>query len=293
MTILDLLQDKRYKKKAILEKLICHRLDLTKEGLFIDGEKEVDEASAVWIDESYQQYTVEKKPLEYILWYVEFSGIRFKVNNTTLIPRPETEYMIEAVREYIWEKKTDLWFNLVDIGTWCWVLGLANTYHHWADLMQVVLSELNEETLEVAKSNYASLFADRDHPEVQFLASDLCQHEVVQNILKETNTPSLLVANLPYIPDELFDTNTDETVQKREPRMAFVWWDDGCDLYRRMFDQIIVAKKQEKNAALTTMFLEMMTWQADVLRQEYPQWTFDEVKTFHFNIRIVRVEVGS
>lgn len=39
------------------------------------------------------------------------------------------------------------------------------------------------------------------------------------------------------------------------------------------------------------MFLEMMTWQVDVLRKEYPQFVYEEVKTFHFNIRILKVIV--
>ncbi|MEI6672406.1 MAG: hypothetical protein WCL02_03455 [bacterium] len=56
------------------------------------------------------------------------------------------------------------------------------------------------------------------------------------------------------------------------------------EYYRKMFQQLFVMKTQN-----IIMFLEMMTWQVDVLRQEFDdRIQFEEVKTFHFNIRIVK-----
>ena len=70
--------------------------------------------------------------------------------------------------------------------------------------------------------------------------------------------------------------------------MAFIWGDDGNDLYRVMFDQLL---EHTPNAEVT-MFLEMMTRQVEILRQEYKeQLRFEEVKTFHFNIRIVKASI--
>jgi archaellum component FlaC len=60
------------------------------------------------------------------------------------------------------------------------------------------------------------------------------------------------------------------------------------DLYRAMFRQL---EELTKNVKWLTMFLEMMTWQIDILREEF--WAimdFEEVKTFHFNIRIVKAQ---
>jgi dihydroorotase len=70
--------------------------------------------------------------------------------------------------------------------------------------------------------------------------------------------------------------------------MAFVGGDDGLDLYRHMFDQII-EYNQEAQLPIT-MYLEMMTRQLDILAKEYSDhFTFWEVKTFHANIRILKV----
>lgn len=101
-----------------------------------------------------------------------------------------------------------------------------------------------------------------------------------------------IVANLPYIPDETFDTQTDSRVHDNEPRMAFVGGDDGLDLYRRMFKQVQEVSKVERGKkGNLVMFLEMMTWQVDILRKEFDWLEFEEVKTFHFQIRIVKATV--
>ena len=98
----------------------------------------------------------------------------------------------------------------------------------------------------------------------------------------------MILANLPYIPDETFDTNPDQSI-KFEPRVAFVGGDDGLDLYRIMFQQIKELDKRITIKQALTMFLEMMTWQVDILRHEFEWLLFEEIKTFHFQIRIVKV----
>jgi len=304
MNIESLLSSSKYPKKVILEKLIINRLSLTKEDLFVQTEREINSEDLSWIQDGYHQYTIDKKPLEYILWYVEFAGIRYMVTPDTLIPRPETEYMIEAVNEYIQgDKQTELppvkgvelgkssegglsKYNVLDIGTWCWVLWLSVLYHNSPHITKILLSEVVPETLDVAKKNGQRLFSEDKATlsRISYLQSNLLDHPEISDILL-SDDPTILVANLPYIPEWLFDNNTDEWIKKREPKMAFVWGDDGLDLYRIMFDQLLALG----SSSHPTMFLEMMTRQCDILRQEYEgKFEFEEVKTFHFNIRILK-----
>ena len=118
---------------------------------------------------------------------------------------------------------------------------------------------------------------------------------------------------MPYIPDETFDTNPDLSI-KYEPRVAFVGGDDGLDLYRVMFNQVESRMFKAESGKLQavsdtyiehsdlkleayslklsiTMFLEMMTWQVDILRKEFEWLEFEEIATFHFQIRIVKATV--
>jgi len=392
MTIIELLSSPNFPNKAILEKLVRHSTQLSKEQLFTASDQELNDEQLQRITQGYHAYVDEKQPLEYILGYVEFAGLKFQVTPATLIPRPETEYMIEAVREHIIspsytneknpsspplsgevpnvmrgrgqkfnynsklkEKAKDLrknmtnaekelWykflranetkryrqrpidnyivdfycpsaqlvieidgdthytdqakihdekrtkqlesyglriirftntqvyenlddvctqiqkhldnktkkFHLLDIGTGCGVLGLSVLKHHPDSFDQVILSEYSPAALEIAKQNHHQLFSQFSNlkSQISFVQADLLDHPKINEILK-SETPTILVANLPYIPEKLFDDNTDETVKKWEPKMAFVGGEDGLDLYRIMLDQLLAIKKE--NSPLTPL----------------------------------------
>ena len=100
-TIGSLLQDPKYTEKFVLQKLLCLFLGCTREELRTGVERQVDDEMVQKIMSAYDDYVVKKKPLEYVLGHVDFFGNEFIVNEATLIPRPETEYMIMAVKEYV------------------------------------------------------------------------------------------------------------------------------------------------------------------------------------------------
>ena len=285
MKLQQLLQDPNYKKKFVLEKLLCHFLSKTREELWIQGDIEIAGDTLEKIQKAYREYVEEEKPLEYILGYVEFFGVRFWVNEYTLIPRPETEYMISALTEYL-QGSQDSNFVLLDIGTGSGVLGCSVLLQNQDKISQVFMSDISADALYVAKRNYDDLIDASKH-EMRMIQSDLCAFlESYPEVIEGRNI--VMTANLPYIPDQTFDDNSPANVQKREPRFAFVGGDDGLDLYRKMFAQL---KKFIVWKAELIMFLEMMTWQVDILRKEFWQeMEFEEVKTFHFNIRIVKAK---
>ena len=285
MKLQQLLQDPNYKKKFVLEKLLCHFLTKTREELWIQGDIEIAGDTLEKIQKAYREYVEEEKPLEYILGYVEFFGVRFWVNEYTLIPRPETEYMISALTEYL-QGSQDSNFVLLDIGTGSGVLGCSVLLQNQDKISQVFMSDISADALYVAKRNYDDLIDASKH-EMRMIQSDLCAFlESYLEVIEGRNI--VMTANLPYIPDQTFDDNSPANVQKREPRFAFVGGDDGLDLYRKMFAQL---KKFVVWKAELTMFLEMMTWQVDILRKEFwEEMEFEEVKTFHFNIRIVKAK---
>ena len=283
-------------------------------------DKEISDEIIQKILVAYKSYVEDKKPLEYILWHVDFFWKEFYVNEATLIPRPETEYMITAVTEFIksstlkgtpsFEGKEDKieWNNnlLLDIGTGCGVLWISVLLQNPGYFAEAILCDYFANALEVAKINYQKLVIDQWKMnnekwimKVSFLQSDLLEflksstlkgtpsfvHGIPFGQIKEVLARNvILVANLPYIPEETFELNAADNVKKREPKPAFVGGDDGLIYYRKMFEQLLELKLNNLN-----MFLEMMTWQVDVLRQEFgDRFEFEEVKTFHFNIRIVK-----
>ncbi len=287
-TISDFFQNPEYQKKFILEKLMQEFTGYTREELRTHDQETLSEDQTAKIKKAYQDYVIEKKPLEYVVGHVDFFGNPFFVDENTLIPRPETEYMITAIRERIEEKKKKNAEHqtLLDIGTGCGVLGISVLLQNPQFFDQIFFCDISEGALKIAQKNYENLI--KENYKTTFLTSNLM--DFVKDFEHNEGESVILVANLPYIPEETFDNNALETVQKREPRIAFVGGDDGLDLYRTMFHQIETHIQNYKlNPANLELFLEMMTWQVDILRKEFKNLTFEEVKTFHFNIRIVKV----
>lgn len=283
MQLQALIQNPAYKKKFVLEKLLCHYLDKTRTELWTDAEQELSEELVKRIQEDYRAYEEDEKPLEYILGFVEFFGVRFWVNEHTLIPRPETEYMITAITEEL-QSREDSDHILLDIGTGSGVLWCSVLLQNGGRIKEVFLADISADALYVANRNYNDLI-DGSLYDTRIVQSDLCAFlESYSGIIEGRKL--IMTANLPYIPDQIFDENSPANVQKWEPRFAFVGGDDGLDLYRKMFAQLLELKDQVSDLV---MFLEMMTWQVDILRKEYQDVIeFEEVKTFHFNIRIVK-----
>ena len=283
MQLQMLIQDPAFKKKFVLEKLLCHYLNITRTDLRTNAQQELSPEIEQRIRADYRAYEEEDKPLEYLLGFVEFFGVKFMVNENTLVPRPETEYMITAITEAMHENHANDNI-LLDIWTGSWVLGCSVLLQNSDKFREVFFSDISAEALLVAKQNYDALI-DASKYDMRMLQSDLCAFlESYQEIIKNKNL--ILTANLPYIPDKTFEENAPSNVQKREPKIAFVGGDDGLDLYRKMFSQLQGIKQEVKSLV---MFLEMMTWQVEILRKEFWEYMeFEEVKTFHFNIRIVK-----
>jgi release factor glutamine methyltransferase len=287
MKIQELLQNPDYKQKRVLENLICHFFNISREKLWLSLDQQIEEKILNQINQAYDDFVIQKKPLEYVLGYVEFMNNKFKIDHRALIPRPETEYMIQAVNDFVsekWKVKSEKSKEkiLFDIGTGCGVLGLSVMLHNLDFFDKTYLSEYIDDTMSLAVENYEILKPRLWNTKIYPVKSNLLQFIKDQNLdLVKSNI--ILVWNLPYIPDETFDTNVWDNVKNREPRPAFVWWEDWLDYYREMFQQIYDFNIKP------TMFLEMMTWQVDILRQEFwEKIEFEEVKTFHFNIRIVK-----
>lgn len=297
MTIFTLISNTKYQHKNALYKIISHVCKIKKDDMIKHYDDVLSQDQINQIISMYDRYTIDKEPLEFVFGYVEFFQRKFKVDSRCLIPRAETEYMIQAVCEYvnlIWSPDTDKKRILFDIWTWCGVLGLSVLLENPKYFDLAILTEYDDGAFELAKENYLS-YRSKIESETHILKSDLMDFIRWRSDTHTVSFPNLsddsdivLVANLPYIPDDTFEQNADESAKKREPIVAFLWWKDGLDLYRKMFEQLF-----DYNI-WAMMFLEMMTWQVEILEKEYgDKIKFDIVKTFHFNIVIVKGELVS
>lgn len=157
-----------------------------------------------------------REPLAYILGWREFYGRRFEVTPDVLIPRQETEVLVETALTLI---PTDRPSSVWDIGTGSGCIAITLKLER--PLADVFATDASEEALKVARRNARKLGADLDFVHSDFLVEDLV----------ETRKFDLIVSNPPYVSPgaELMPE-----VAKFEPAAALYAGEDGLAFYRRM-----------------------------------------------------------
>lgn len=184
------------------------------------------------------------EPIAYILGYKEFYSRNFKVTKNTLIPRPDTEILVEQVINYI--NTLDYSPDLLDLCTGTGCVGLSIALE--AEIKELTLSDISEKALEVAKYNSENLYTKK----VNLLKS---------NLLNKCAKYDIIVSNPPYLTKQWCDI-LDEDV-KKEPILALEGFgDDGLDLIREIIKSSKTHFKGEKNA----IFLECDSRQCNTVK---------------------------
>ncbi len=157
------------------------------------------------------------EPVAYIRGFKEFYGLRFRVDHRVLIPRPETETLVDEARRFIGGRA----LTVVDVGTGCGAIACAIAAHEHA--VRAIGTDVSRDALAVAETNALSLgIADR----VQFRSGDL--------LAPISERVDVVCANLPYLRDDaLMHLTGERTSLAFEPRVAVVAGADGLDLIRR------------------------------------------------------------
>lgn len=169
--------------------------------------------------ESWIVRRVRHEPIQHITGEVEFYGLPLRVTRDVLIPRPETEHLVEAVIEMTRASEAA---RMVDVGTGSGAIAVALA--HALRSERVTAIDLSAEALVVARENAA-----RSGVKVRFLQGDLL--EPVAN-----ETFDLVVSNPPYVPESDRSSLAVE-VREYEPGMALFAGGDGLDIYRRLIPQ--------------------------------------------------------
>lgn len=159
------------------------------------------------------------EPMQYILGEQEFYGLRLRVTPAVLIPRPETEHLVEAVLERV---PRDRALRIADIGTGSGAIALALAIH--LPLAQVDAFDLSPEALAVAEGNARALGLEN---RVRFIHSDLLQ-------AAGTERYDCIVSNPPYVSSA---ETLEPQVARWEPHTALFAGPDGLAVYRRLLPQ--------------------------------------------------------
>jgi release factor glutamine methyltransferase len=221
-TVKDILnQYERFKIPRLdLEILIAKILDCSRTRLYSHPESKLTQKSISELNKLAKQRT-KGKPIAYLTNTKEFYGLNFYIDERVLIPRPETELIIDQIKNHPLDE-----LSILDIGTGSGAIGLTLSTKYKRS--RTILVDICTDVLEVAKINTENFnLSDR----VTLQESNLLDK------LEPNQKFDIIATNLPYIGEETHNYASQET-KKYEPSKALYAGKDGLDLYRRLFQEI-------------------------------------------------------
>ena len=212
----DLLKKKNIQTHILdSELLLSKTLDKSREEILVKLDQNINRGKFL-IFKEYLQRRCHNEPIAYITGEKEFWNEKFKVNKDTLIPRPETELMVEEILKKFEKKK----LSILDVGTGsgCIILSLLNNLKN----SNGIGVDISKNAISIAKINASKLkMLDR----VKFL------NRSIENLTSKKF--DLIVSNPPYIKKNDIKHLTDD-IKRFEPRMALDGGNDGLDLIKKV-----------------------------------------------------------
>lgn len=181
--------------------------------------EEIDRLGSL-VERRKQQY-----PLIYLIGKKEFFGLELLVNESVMIPRPETELLVEEALRILGTLESDS-FKVVDLGTGSGCVAVSLAYYLPHILIYAV--DISEEALEVARENARRYNLEK---KIVFLQGDLFQPLEALDLEGKID---LVISNPPYIPSGEFPFLPPE-VRDYEPKMALEGGEKGLSFYRHIF----------------------------------------------------------
>ncbi len=254
------------------EVVLAHALDLTRTQLLArpDGSLTPDQLARAQRD---LDRLVNNEPLAYVVGHREFFDIDLLTDTRALIPRPETECLIEHALKTFADHPGPL---IADIGTGCGAIAVTLAKH--LPRARLIATDLSTDAIDLAHANAQRIgVADRIDFRVGNLLSPI------------TESLDLLAANLPYIDDKDWPYLA-KTIRGHEPKMAFLGGPDGLDLVRSLLHDAPRVTHLD-----SVILLEIGAYHGDavteIARQNFPR-AYIEIKPDYAGLdRLAVIEV--
>lgn len=284
MTVLEILNRTKifFEKKGIpdarldAEYIISHGLQMkSRMDIYLNFEKPLTEAELDVLRQMVAR-RANREPLQHIIGDTSFRGFIIKCDPRALIPRPETESLVDMAKEALKDVENPF---IVEVGTGTGAISIACAKEIAG--AKVLATDISEDALSLARENAASngLGENSEGAKLAFAKGDLL------DAVTDTAKIDCLIANLPYIPDGEKGKLQPE-VDKFDPALALFGGPDGLTLVRKLLQQT-----EGKLSAGAPILLEIGSEQAEVLKNEaanYPWLEFSGIhKDFCGNVRFI------
>ncbi|WKK69110.1 peptide chain release factor N(5)-glutamine methyltransferase [Brochothrix thermosphacta] len=258
---------------VISEVLMQRQMGWTKTQMVLSRHELVPTTVLAMLDEQLSR-ALAGEPVQYITGEEVFYDRVFSVSEAVLIPRPETEELVEHVLSVLKKFPDDA--RVVDVGTGSGAIAI--TLKKEQPTLRVFASDISVEALAVAEKNAQTLAA-----EITFVQGDL-----LQPLIDSGEKFEVVVSNPPYIAYSETDV-MDVSVIEYEPHLALFAENDGLALYQRLIQQLPSCLKKGGVAAF-----EIGYHQGEVIKsalaEAYPQAKIAVVKDLSGNDRVVLME---
>lgn len=207
--------------------------------------------------EKFNQFIEERishKPVQYIVGTVEFFGLEFQVDERVLIPRPETETLVEVVIEQLKNKEKS---KIIDLGTGSGAIAISLA----KNLKEVFVyaTDVSKDALEVAKEN---ALKNKVENQIEFLCGDLFEPLKNKNLEGQIDC---VVSNPPYVSKSEFE-NLPKEIKDYEPIVALQSEGEGVFFHKSIIENSINFLKKDGLLVLETAFGQAEKV-ADLIRQ--------------------------
>lgn len=275
MTLLEVLRSTTdyFQKRGIesarlnAEHLLAHALKRKRIELYLEFERELTEAELVPLRELVRRRG-QREPLQHLLGTVEFAGQVFLCDKRALVPRPETEQLVELLRSQVPNPKS----QILDVGTGSGVIALSLAAK-FPDA-KVTATDISEDALSLARENAERLGLTS---RVEFLCGDL--------LTALNHAFDLVVANLPYI--AAGDRTTLSREVAHDPEAALFGGERGDEIIRKLID---TARSHLAPGGL--LALEVGLGQADDLAAFMAEKNYHNIETARDYAGVIRFLFG-
>lgn len=242
------------------EVLLAHALKVARIRLYTDLDKPLEAAEVTRFRELVRRRAAGE-PTQYVTGSREFYGRTFKCDRRALIPRPETELLVECVLRHV---AKDAPARLLDVGCGCGTIGLTLAAERPA--AHVVLADLSPEAASLARENAVLLDLTR---RVEVRTGDLLAPMAGE-------TFDAIAGNLPYVPSRERAT-LPVHIRDHEPALALFGGDDGLETIRRMIPAavphlrsggLLVLEHGAEHGDLVRDLFDPQTWETPVVESD-------------------------
>ncbi|MBP1969859.1 release factor glutamine methyltransferase [Virgibacillus natechei] len=265
------------REAKVAEILLQHHLQVSRSKFHMLMQDPVPELVLEPFNAAIEKHAETGVPVQHLTGVESFYGREFQVNEQVLIPRPETEELVQHVINVTKQNK-ETHPTIVDIGTGSGIIAITLALE--LPNANVYATDISEEALKIASENAAHLDAS-----VTFLQGDF-----LQPLINHAIRPDLIVSNPPYIAKS-DEVHLSDTVKTFDPKLALFAEENGLAAYRKIIEQLPEVLNEEGFIAFEIGYQQRDTVN-ELMKHVFPKSQVETLKDINKKDRILTAKIN-